>query len=151
MLQTKLVNELGIVKKVPNDYKECSCCGKYYPLEDYCKKSDDDTNKTMKTRTNCYICYNLPWNAMKLLEEHTSEFKKSYDYRKASDTIRYIVNNINTAISRDNLIEILKKLPDNAMIRIKIDNDYQRGDTICISDTPEQFFEYDDKIYYSLI
>lgn len=132
-------------KQVPKNWIECSVCGEYYQPESY--RKEDETHQT---RTNCEVCYNMPYEEMKDLGVRINyEVKKSRRYLNAVMSLRNIINYENNSISVEDMIKYLSELPKNSRLVITQEGYYAQGNLAQIY-SPEEQFKTEDITYFSI-
>jgi len=107
------------IKDIADNLHECSCCGKYYKIQDF-----NDDNLTVKTRTNCKKCYNLKWEEMRQLSEKIEKIKKSPAYRKVKNELKKLKEIEENSMDVEDLIQELQKLPKGSKVLIKQEGYY---------------------------
>lgn len=113
----KKVLELLEIVEVPEDYIQCSVCGKFHPYDSYKKPEEKQ-----RSRTNCKTCYEMPHVDMMDLKEKTQTVLKSREYYNKSMKLRNELMVSSNAITKQELIEkakayveSLNELPDDAL------------------------------------
>lgn len=128
------------VIEVPDDYIQCSVCGVWKDPIAY-----RNTGEERQSRTNCEVCYNMPYEEMKVLKEETNLVFRESLYQ----TVLRRAKELNRETQRQNekfassipvqeLIEILQKLPADSRIAITQEGFYSECEFAEIFEEPEE-------------
>lgn len=129
---------------VPTQWIQCSVCGQYKSPASYRKPGEE-----RPSRTNCEICYNLPYDEFKQAEEKYEQTKKSREYKNSQQQLETKMEYADSSISVEDMIAALQQLPANSRLIVTQEGYYAEGKLAGIF-YPEKEQLIDDVQYYSI-
>ena len=100
----------------------CSICHLEKPLSSYCKE-----DSTTRSRTNCFECYNLPYEEMKNLDARNKEIIKSVAFKQFLENVSAYEIFSSIGINAHELAKKLLELPEGSRVCVTQDGYYSDG------------------------
>lgn len=129
---------------VPTQWIQCSVCGQYHSPASYRNPGEE-----RQSRTNCEICYNLPYDEFKQAREKYEQTKKSELYRTSAKQLQIKIDYASNSISVEDMISALQQLPAGSRLVITQEGYYAQGKFGDIF-YPESEGMVGDQLYYSI-
>jgi hypothetical protein len=105
------------VIQVPDDYKECPVCHKWFPSKELETPSDSPC-----PRRSCSSCYNLPFKEFEALRDEKEEFVRRHFIE--IESLKERVSNIKYSLTKDSIRSrfeaILDKLSDDGIYNCQV-------------------------------
>ena len=136
------VVELLEIKEVPDNWLNCTICGKYHPRESYHVNN-------IQVRTNCNNCYELNYDDFNILAIETANLYKTIEYKTLVKQLNEELLFLNNSYTPDELIELLKILPKNARVVIT-ETGYYSQSPLADLYPPEKYKTINNIDYYSI-